>query len=205
MEENDDRSYPAPWFERLFGLSGIGVRWVMLGGKSMKEMEDQLLNEGLLNRYGTNGETVIKPEDCGNAQQVAAKLNEAQKYARIFIDLNPALQSARFDPDDWEQLKGFLWGVTSGLNVDDINAWNENNFDRAMIGALRRRIADEYQKEPENSWYPQALREQFQKVSGPQEIIAAIRWVPSAQTIGKINDQLDQKERVRHTPVSKPG
>jgi hypothetical protein len=196
----EDSTYPALRFERLFGLQNIGQHWAMPGGKTMLGVQDRLWRNVIYFDHDQNP-SLAEAKATGNTQKIY-KFERGQRYARIFNHLNPALAAIPFDQEDWRHLRGFLHGVVSGFNADDIEDWIHNRTDRAGCEILRKRIAAQFYTPQQESWYPQHLREKFQSRATPCQslLLAQISWLPGARTIQAINDQLDKKSTRPRAP-----
>jgi hypothetical protein len=184
---DDDTTYPALRFERFFGLRDIGQRWAMPNGMTMKAVEAELKREVI---FLDNG-----PPSQEKTQSFLQRSACGQSYARAFNALNPRLSAIQADWDNWKHLRGFLHGVTSGFNEDDINEWIHGRTDAYECDPLRNRIAAQFYRNPEKSWYPESLREKFNdraRIYSPL-LLAHIHWIPCTKTIRRINEQLDAK------------
>lgn len=189
-----DDSYPALKCARLLGLRDIGVNWRMPDNLTMSETEASLWDNGIL--------------DCHIDLQlrrrsgVASLFNQAADYADAFTALNPDLKSVSFNRDLWRDMRGFIHGVVSGFNLDDITLWVKDDFcekerARKLTEKLHGRIIAEYHKPLEKSRYPQELRMAFMKqqqirILSDREL-SCVRWAPHSRTVEKISRQLDAK------------
>lgn len=193
----DDSTTPALRFERLFGLENIGRRWIMPGGATMMAVEAQL-KQGVISLDDDNDATLAEAHATGHRHQVE-KFRRGLDYARIFNHLNPALRPVQVDWDNWGQLRGFLHGVTSGFNEDDLENWIQGGRYTAECQTLQKRIAAEFYKVPEKSWYPESLREKFsaRATPCPPLLLAQMCWFPCAKTIRNIHQQFDRKSALK--------
>jgi hypothetical protein len=181
-QKDDDSSYPALRFERLFELENIGRGWTMPDGISMKEMEDRMWQDVLI-----------------SAWDHACFQEESSKLMKVFNQLNPELTSIDVNMNDHMSIRGFLHGIVSGFNAKDIDAFINNKRASGAEKDLEERILKEYQKPPHKSWYPHELREEFAELTRrgvryPPQMLARVSWVPAADTIKNIQAQLDLKE-----------
>lgn len=169
-----DETYPALRCERVHNLHDIGVYWKMPEGKSMRETEASLWASGVLN-IDIDRETVLTPDLAEQKPGLKAIFKMANGYVDIFKSLNPALNQIGTDPDNWDQVRGFLHGTVSGFNVNDISGWVTNTLDYELYHELRARL---------------------KVLEGDCEM----QWIPSPETIQKIHKQLD----VRYGPDIMP-
>ena len=204
-----DESYPALRFERHFGLYNIGVQWKMPNGKTMKEVEHELWNNGVLN-HSFDINTVLTPAIAASCPAIEHKFEKAVKLREIFNALNPELKTVKLDTKNWDQLRGFIHGVVSGLNKDDIQGWIDGTLDYELNNNLAEIIIEQYFLPPGESWYPQTLRDEFNEMAQQctgisRELIAGKHWVASATTIQKIHTQLNEKHNYRPLAYTKLG
>ena len=203
--EPKDLSNPALEFATHFDMPDIGVAWVMPDGLDLKTMEARLWHEGLLN-HDFPLDTTLTPVTAVRSPAIAEAFARAQYYADIFIALNPRLAAVTFDSANWDSLRGFIHGVVSGFNEDDLQSWIDKTIDYNLIDSLRHRIADEFRKAAGESIYPQALRRHFMDAAASGRDVhkidvAYIYWAPSPATIAKITAAFDARERTLSQPV----
>lgn len=133
--------------------------------------------------YSTNGVlsggfdiyTILTPSLAEQRPDIKETFQKAHEYVDIFKSLNPELGQIGIDPDNWEQVRGFVHGVVSGFNVHDVNAWVTQTLDYQLKDKLRERMMD-FEGECE------------------------MQWIPSPATIQKISKQLD----ARHGAIEPP-
>lgn len=199
--QEHDETYPALKFQRHFGLRDIGCEWTMPDGKTMYETEQALwYNEILALNFPI--ETILTPELAAQRSDIADTFDRAHKIADTLRALNPALRDIDVDPANWGELRGFIHGVVSGFNTDDIQYWIKGGRRGADLDGLRDRIYNESRKKPEESWYPQSLTDKFNGFAHAMGVdrIAFIYWVPCPKTIGRIHAQLDEKQQKPQSP-----
>ncbi len=198
-----NESYPALQFEELFGLHGIGAQWLMPDRKTMKAVESELWQQNILT-LNIDRKTLLTNELAATYPVIATRFRKAKGYARVFNALNPQLETIQFDKNSWRHLRGFLHGVVSGFNTDDIAAWIDKTLNNhEETNALKERIIQQYNTAASKSWYPLTLRKEFDRLA--QEgiyhnriTLAGIQWEPCPKTIQNIHSQLDKK----HAPLA---
>ena len=208
----EDDTYPALKFQRLFQMEdkNIGRKWRMPNGMSMAAVEQAMWKSGLLELWDDCLlETRLTSDLAEKNPKIAERFGLAENIADALILLNPELRDVSFDRAHWHELRGFLHGVVSGFNTDDLQAWIDKSINYPMIDELQDYIRQEFYAPEAESIYPTSLRRHFNaKVSAGHPYVEyelhAVLWAPSERTIYRIFDELEARRAFMDLPALKP-
>lgn len=197
---NDD-TYPALRFQRLFQMEeqNIGRRWRMPNGMSMLDAEKALWKNKVLELWEAFSlDTYLTSEIAENHPEVAARFALASNIADAFILLNPDLRTVDFDRKHWHELRGFLHGVVSGFNTDDLQAWIDGTINYPLVSELQDYIREQFHAPESESVYPPQLRAQFNARAHEDNVyldyeVHGLLWAPSEITVYRIFDTFEAR------------
>ncbi|HIF25140.1 MAG TPA: hypothetical protein EYQ41_03090 [Micavibrio sp.] len=208
----EDDTYPALKFQRLFQMEdrNIGRSWRMPNGMSMVAVEQAMWKSGLLELWDDCLlETRLTSDLAEQKPRIAERFALAENLADTFILLNPELRDVSFDRAHWYELRGFLHGVVSGFNPDDLQAWIDKTINYPLIDELQDYIRQEFYAPESQSTYPPSLRRYFnEKVAAGHPYVDyelhAVLWAPSEKTVYRIYDELEARRAFMDLPALKP-
>lgn len=135
-------------------------------------------------------------------QRGAATLKALNPVLDEIKAMNPSLNAVHYNREDLGEVWSVICGVASGFNPSDINYFLERSIHKKIPPAQdtqHMKQVDEFSDKVSARYTPAQLEEMATRY------VSKITWIPSPETLAKMQRQQLQKEMAPHESTSMPG